>query len=90
MKNYIRILRRSPEYDLSQEELAIALGTTRDRISAIENGSVPGGKLMLKICTFFNRDIREIFFEDIVVCTTHMRKKKQQKRQVKKAIRGRV
>ncbi|MED1919791.1 helix-turn-helix domain-containing protein, partial [Bacillus thuringiensis] len=69
MNNTIRALRRSPEYDLSQEELANKLGTTRDRISAIENGSVPGGKLMLKICTFFNRDIREIFFEDDVVCT---------------------
>ncbi|MGF9907305.1 helix-turn-helix transcriptional regulator [Brevibacillus porteri] len=90
MKNNIRYLRRSSEYDLSQEELAIALGTTRDRISAIENGSVPGGKLMLKICTFFNRDIREIFFEDVVVCTIQECKKKQQKRRVKKATSGRV
>lgn len=79
MKNIIKSLRSLPEYDLSQAELAEELGTSRDRISAIENGAVPGGKLMLKICTYFNRDIREIFFDDDVVCTIQGRKKKQQK-----------
>ncbi|UED76073.1 helix-turn-helix transcriptional regulator [Brevibacillus sp. DP1.3A] len=90
MKNNIRILRRSPEYDLSQEELAIALGTTRDRISAIENGAIPGGKLMIKICIFFNRDIRDIFFTEDVVCTIQKVKKKRQKHEPKKAIRSAV
>ncbi|MGG2918744.1 helix-turn-helix transcriptional regulator [Brevibacillus parabrevis] len=85
MKNTIKSLRSLPEYDLSQAELAKELGTTRDRISAIENGAVPGGKLMLRICTYFNRDIREIFFDENVVCTTQTCKKKQQKGRVKKA-----
>lgn len=68
MKNNIRTLRRSPEFDISQEELAKAIGTTRDRISQIENGSVPGGKIMLRLSKFFNIDIRQIFFDDHVVC----------------------
>ncbi|GEC89531.1 helix-turn-helix transcriptional regulator [Brevibacillus brevis] len=83
MKNTIKSLRSLPEYNLSQAKLAEELGTSRDRISAIENGAVPSGKLMLRICTYFNRDIREIFFDDGVVCTTQKRKKKQQKRRVK-------
>lgn len=78
MKNNIKFLRRSPEFDISQEELAVAIGTTRDRISQIENGAIPGGKLMLKISMFFNRDIREIFFIDDVVCTIQSIKKKRQ------------
>lgn len=80
IKNNVRKLRKSPEFKLSQEELAAALETTRDRISRIENEKgIPSGLMMLKMSTFFNRDIREIFFIDDVVCTTQKRKKKQKK-----------
>ncbi|MBN6889146.1 putative transcriptional regulator [Cytobacillus horneckiae] len=67
MKNNIKFLRRSPEFDLTQQELAEELGISRSTINSIESGAVPSGYVMLKISRYFNRDIRYIFFEDTVV-----------------------
>lgn len=66
MKNNIKFLRRSPEFDLTQQELAEELGISRSTINSIESGATPSGHVMLKISKYFNRDIRDIFFEDSV------------------------
>jgi putative transcriptional regulator len=64
MKNKVRFLRRSEDFDLTQGELAKALEVSRQTIVAVENGREPSGSLMLKIANFFNKDPREIFFTD--------------------------
>lgn len=66
MKNDVKFLRRSKEFNMTQHQLAEALGVNRVTISSIENGSIPSGELMLKIAIFFKKDPREIFFlEDV-------------------------
>lgn len=68
MRNIVKYLRRSQEFDLTQQELAKAIGTTKSTISAIENGAAnPSSALMLRLAIFFNRDPREIFFVDDVI-----------------------
>ncbi|WP_445506640.1 helix-turn-helix transcriptional regulator [Niallia sp. 03190] len=67
MKNKIKFLRRSEEFDITQAELAKRLDVSRQTIIAIENGQVPSGELMYKICDYFGKDVREIFFIDGVV-----------------------
>lgn len=62
MKNNVKHLRRSQEFDLTQEELAKALGVSRQTIISIENGGNTTGVLMLKIAEFFKEDPRNIFF----------------------------
>lgn len=84
--NKIKLLRKDPEFNISQEELADILGINRYRLSQIENGALPGGLLMLKICIFFNRDVRDIFFLDDVVWTTQ-KSNKQQRDQKKKTAK---
>ncbi len=60
MKNRLRELRE--EKGLTQEELAKALGVTRQTIIAIEKGRYdPSLRLAFKIARFFNRSIEEIF-----------------------------
>ncbi len=60
MKNRLRELRE--ERGLTQEELAKALGVTRQTIIAIEKGKYdPSLKLAFRIARFFNRKIEEIF-----------------------------
>jgi putative transcriptional regulator len=47
----------------TQEELAMALGVTRQTIIAIEKGNyVPSVLLALKISKFFKKPLEEIFF----------------------------
>jgi putative transcriptional regulator len=62
MKNNIKYLRRSAEYDMTQEQLAKALGVSRTTINAIENGQSTSSEMVIKIGNFFNKDPREIFF----------------------------
>ncbi|AIG27469.1 helix-turn-helix transcriptional regulator [Brevibacillus laterosporus] len=62
MKNKIRCLRKSEDFNISQEDLAKELGVHRDTITRVENGRNPSGELMLKISHYFNKDAREIFY----------------------------
>ncbi|AMQ18308.1 predicted transcription regulator, containing DNA-binding HTH domain [Thermococcus kodakarensis KOD1] len=60
MKNRLRELRE--ERGLTQEELAKALGVTRQTIIAIEKGKYdPSLKLAFKIARFFGLNIEDIF-----------------------------
>ncbi|NLN66245.1 MAG: helix-turn-helix transcriptional regulator [Clostridiaceae bacterium] len=65
MKNRIRELRK--EARLSQEELALAVGTTRQTITSLEVGKYTASlKLAYKIAKYFNLTIEEVFdFEDM-------------------------
>ena len=61
VKNNLRILRVTA--DLSQEELAQALGVTRHSVMAIENGKyLPSIGLALKIARYFGKPLEEIFW----------------------------
>lgn len=66
MNNNVKYLRRSKEFDMTQEELGKKVGVSKATISAIENGGNPSAKIMLKIAEVFNKDPREIFFLDDV------------------------
>ncbi|HOL18464.1 MAG TPA: helix-turn-helix transcriptional regulator [Bacillota bacterium] len=60
MENKLKELRR--EYNLTQEELARALGVTRQTIIAIENNKYdPTLRLAFKISNFFKRPVEDIF-----------------------------
>jgi putative transcriptional regulator len=60
MKNRLRELRENR--NLTQEELAKALGVTRQTIIAIEKGKYdPSLKLAFKIARFFGLKIEDIF-----------------------------
>ena len=49
--------------EMSQQELADAVGVTRQTIFSIEkNKFVPSALLALKIARFFNKPVEEIFF----------------------------
>ena len=60
MKNHIRELRK--ERKLSQEELAKAVGTTRQTITSIEIGKYTASlTLAYKIARYFRLTIEEVF-----------------------------
>ena len=60
MKNAIRALRNAR--DLSQAELAQALGVSRQTINAIETGRyTPSLPLALGLARFFERPVEEVF-----------------------------
>jgi putative transcriptional regulator len=49
--------------EMSQQELADAIGVTRQTIFSIEKSKfVPSALLALKIARFFNKSFEEIFF----------------------------
>lgn len=63
MKNRLRELREAR--GLTQEELAKALGVTRQTIIAIEKGKYdPSLRLAFKIARFFGAKIEDIFIYD--------------------------
>jgi len=63
MRNYLREFRE--ERGLTQEEIAKALGVTRQTIIAIEKGKYdPSLKLAFKIARFFGVKIEDIFVYD--------------------------
>ncbi len=63
MKNKIRVLRAMRE--ITQEELAVALGVTRQTIIAIEKGKYdPSLPLAFRIARFFQLPIEKIFLDD--------------------------
>lgn len=60
MKNQIRQLRKAQK--LSQEELALAVGTTRQTITSIEVGRYTASlPLAYKIARYFDLTIEEVF-----------------------------
>lgn len=60
MKNQIRQLRKARK--LSQEELALAVGTTRQTITSIEVGRYTASlPLAYKIARYFGLTIEEVF-----------------------------
>ena len=49
--------------EMSQEDLANAVGVTRQTIHSIEKGKfVPSALLALKLAKFFNKKVEDIFF----------------------------
>ncbi len=68
MKNKVRVLRAMRE--ITQEELAAALGVTRQTIIAIEKGKYdPSLPLALGIARFFRVPVEKIFIEDTAGAT---------------------
>ena len=63
MKNKIKVFRAM--YDLTQEDLAQAIGVTRQTILAIEKGKyVPSLDLAFRISRRFSVNIEEVFQYD--------------------------
>ena len=60
MKTHIPTLRK--QHKLSQEELALAVGVTRQTITSIETGKyVASLPLAYKIASYFDKHIEEVF-----------------------------
>lgn len=60
MKNKTRELRK--EQGLTQEELADALGVSRQTVNAIENGDYnPSTSLAIKLSGYFGTTVNEMF-----------------------------
>jgi putative transcriptional regulator len=60
--NHIRRFRFDND-EMSQQDLAEAIGVTRQTIFSIEkNKFVPSALLALKIARFFNKTFEEVFF----------------------------
>ena len=53
------------EMDMSQDDLAKAVGVTRQTIGAIENGSYnPTLRLCVEICRATGKTLNDLFWED--------------------------
>ena len=64
MKNHVKIAR--VKVDLTQQELADAVGITRQTVSLIEKGKYnPSLKLCLQICYAVNAKLDELFWVDV-------------------------
>ncbi|MCQ2134332.1 MAG: helix-turn-helix transcriptional regulator [Bacteroidales bacterium] len=60
MKNIIRVERAI--LDITQQELAVSVGVSRQTINSIESGKyVPSTILALKIARYFNKPVEHIF-----------------------------
>jgi len=60
MKNNIRVERAIVK--ISQQQLADAIGVSRQTINAIESGKyIPSTVLSLKIARFFTKPVEEVF-----------------------------
>ena len=60
MKNMIRVERAI--LDITQQELAVSVGVSRQTINSIESGKyVPSTILALKIARYFNKPVEHIF-----------------------------
>jgi putative transcriptional regulator len=60
IKNVVSLLRT--EKKITQEDLALAVGVTRQTIIAIEKGNyIPSVLLALKISQYFNKSVEKVF-----------------------------
>lgn len=60
MKNSLKVCRAI--CDLTQEELAVRVGVTRQAINAIERGKyIPSTVLAMKIARVFGKTVEEVF-----------------------------
>lgn len=60
MNNEIKQLRK--EKSITQDELAVAVGVTRQTIISLENGKYTASlQLAFKIAKYFNKKIEEVF-----------------------------
>lgn len=61
LKNNLAAIRK--EKDISQAELAKAIGVSRNTISSVETGQfTPTAKLALLICTALDKKFEEVFY----------------------------
>lgn len=60
MKNTIKVERAIK--DITQQDLAVAIGVSRQTINSIESGRyVPSTLLALKIAAYFSKTVNDIF-----------------------------
>lgn len=60
MKNNLPFLVESNNVNVSS--MAKELNVSRGSIYRVMNGGVPSAELMLKLCMYFNKDAKDIFF----------------------------
>ena len=67
MAKYLRIKAARAALDMTQKDLADAVGVSRQTMNAIEKGDYnPTVKLCIKICKVLNKSLDELFWEDIL------------------------
>lgn len=67
MSKNLRIKAARAALDMTQKDLADAVGVSRQTMNAIEKGDYnPTVKLCIKICEVLNKSLDELFWEDIL------------------------
>ena len=67
MSKNLRIKAARAALDMTQKDLAEAVGVSRQTMNAIEKGDYnPTVKLCIKICKVLNKSLDELFWEDIL------------------------
>lgn len=67
MVKNLRIKAARAALDMTQKDLADAVGVSRQTMNAIEKGDYnPTVKLCIKICKVLNKSLDELFWEDIL------------------------
>ena len=67
MAKNLRIKAARAALDMTQKDLADAVGVSRQTMNAIEKGDYnPTVKLCIKICKVLNKSFDELFWEDIL------------------------
>ena len=67
MAKNLRIKAARAALDMTQKDLADAVGVSRQTMNAIEKGDYnPTVKLCIKICKVLNKSLVELFWEDIL------------------------